>query len=260
MNSCRGLLITACGLFLLCGLRSFAQETPSAKAATSITRMRAVRDTGWEKIPPVVTGMPYSAVTEAETLQTLSDGTHIDHKMERTKTYRDSQGRTRMERYLPTGLSNNDPPTLGSVMIRDPVAGVSYFLNVQKHTVRQTVFHMPAAENNGVVTRLETRTSPAGDRPSIKVTVEDLGTQVIDGLAVSGKKVTSTIPASAQGNDRPFDVVAERWFSSELKVYVLIKTADQRSGEHNIKTTVTDRSEPDISLFQIPPDYTITQQ
>jgi hypothetical protein len=221
--------------------------------------MQAVRDTGWEKIPHVVTAMPYSAVTEAETLQTLPDGSHIDRKMERTKTYRDSQGRTRMEHYLPTGLSNNDPPTLGSVIIRDPVAGFSYFLSVQKRTARQSVFHMPAAET-GVVTRLETRTSAAGDRPPIKITVEDLGTQVIDGLAVNGKKVTSTIPANAQGNDRPFDVVAERWFSDELKIYLLIKTADPRSGENTIKTTVTDRSEPDISLFQVPPDYTITQQ
>lgn len=62
------------------------------------------------------------------------------------------------------------------------------------------------------------------------------------------------------GNDRPFDVVTERWFSKELETYILIKTNDPRSGEHTIKTTITDRGEPDPSLFQVPADYTIVQK
>jgi hypothetical protein len=254
MKFCLQLSIV-CGVLAVCGLPLLSQES-----STSLTSAIAVRDNGTERIPPVVIGLPYSSVTETETHQTLADGTRIDRKMERDKTYRDSQGRTRMEHYLPTGLANSDPPTFGTVMIRDPVAGVSYFLNPRQHTAREMPLHLPRANENGtVVSHLEVRSGPANNRPHAKITVEDLGTQVIEGLAVEGKKTTMTFPVDFEGNDKPFDTVTERWFSNELKTYILIKTTDPRSGEHTIKTTITDRGEPDPSLFQVPPDYTITQ-
>jgi hypothetical protein len=256
MNSCRG-LVAISSVFLLCGLSSFAQES----STTSVTSTIAVR--GLEPVPRVVTGQPFSAITETENLQTLADGTHIRRKMADTKTYRDSQGRTRMERYLESGSA--DFPELTSVMIEDPVASVAYFLNPRNHTARQMSFHAPVSEasadkNRIVTTRLQPRTDLATDRPHPKITVEDLGTQVIDGLVVEGKKTTTTFPVDSQGNDKPFDVVTERWFSKELGVYMLIKNSDPRSGENTNKVTITDRSEPEISLFQVPGDYTIAEQ
>jgi hypothetical protein len=258
MNSYRGLL-TVFSMFVLCGLSSFAQES----STTSVTSAIAAR--GLEVVPRVVTGQPYSAITETEILQTLSDGTHIRRKMAGTRSYRDSLGRTRLERYLPSGPRSSDSPDLASVMIQDPVANVAYFLNPRDHTARQMPFHAPVSEasvdKNSIVTaRLQPRTGSATDRPHPKITVEDLGTQVLDGLVVEGKRTTTTFPVDSQGNDKPFDVVTERWFSNELKTYILIKDVDPRSGENTIKTTVTDRSEPAISLFQVPADYTITQQ
>ena len=245
----------ACSLMLLCGSTAFGQESQ-----TTVIGTMAVRDNGFEHIPPVVRGMPYSAVTEGETVQTATDGTRFDHKMGRSKTYRDSQGRTRTERYIPTGLSNSDPPTVMSVIIRDPVAGVEYFLSPREHTARQMAMHLPPGDDNTrtSVTRLEMR--PESNRPQTKITVENLGTQTIEGLLVEGKKTTMIIPPNAQGNDRPFEVVTERWFSKELETYILIKTNDPRSGEHTTKTTITDRSEPDPSLFQVPAEYTIEQR
>jgi hypothetical protein len=257
MSSYRGLL-TICSVLLLCGLSSFAQESSTTSSVTSTIAVR-----GLEVVPRVVTGQPYSAITETESLQTLADGTHIRRKMASTKTYRDSQGRTRLERYLESGSA--DFPELTSVMIEDPVASVAYFLNPRNHTARQMPFHAPVSEasadkNRIVTTRLQPRTDLATDRPHPKITVEDLGTQVLDGLGVEGKKTTTTFPVDSQGNDKPFNVVTERWFSNELKTYILIKDVDPRSGENTIKTTVTDRSEPELSLFQVPADYTITQQ
>jgi hypothetical protein len=150
---------------------------------------------------------------------------------------------------------------LASVTIRDPVAGVEYFLNPGEHTARQMTLHLPRqgnAESNGsTVIRLEAK--PQDNRPRPKIRVEDLGTQVIDGLTVEGKRTTTTFPVDAQGNDRPFDVVTERWFSKELETYILIKTSDPRSGEHTTKTTSVDRSEPDPVLFEVPADYSITE-
>jgi hypothetical protein len=246
----------ACSLILLYGSIAFGQESPTNASSTI-----AAHENGMERIPPVVTGMPYSAVTETETVQAGADGTRFDHKMARTKTYRDSQGRTRIERYMPTGFSNSDPPAVLSVTIRDPVAGVEYFLNPREHTARQVTLHLPPpGQRTQPAVVSESEIKPRNNRPQTKITVEDLGTQVIDGLLVEGNRTTMTFPPDAQGNDKPFDVVTERWFSKELETYILIKTNDPRSGEHTIKTTIADRGEPDPSLFQVPADYTIEQK
>ena len=254
MNSSSKLLLVCCAL-LLCAHVSFAQESPAGTASAT-----AVPDTVIEKIPFVVTGVPYSSITESETIQTGDDGTRFDRKAEKMKTYRDSQGRTRTERYMPSLPSKSDPEEVLTVTIRDPVAGFEYFLNPRDHTARRKVLHAPRenAESNGsVVTRLEARSRD--DRPHPKITVEDLGTQVMDGLVVAGKRTTMAFPADFDGNDRPFDVVNERWFSKELETNILTVTNDPRSGEHKIKTTIINRAEPDPALFEVPADYTISE-
>src|SRR5580692_11425883 len=55
-------------------------------------------------VPNNSSGLPYSAIRETETVQTLSDGTHIVTKSS-TRTYRDSQGRTRSEFSPPAQLA-----------------------------------------------------------------------------------------------------------------------------------------------------------
>lgn len=155
--------LPALSLILLYGSIAFGQESPA-----NVTSTIAAKDNGMERIPPVVTGMPYSAVTEGETVQTAADGTRFDRKMEKAKTYRDSQGRTRMERYIPTGFSNGDLPTVSSVTIRDPVAGVAYFLNPREHRARQMTLHLPPAGDrtqSSLVTWAcgETEEQPASD-------------------------------------------------------------------------------------------------
>lgn len=66
-----------------------------------------------------------------------------------------------------------------------------------------------------------------------------------------------TYPAGSMGNDGPITVVSEDWFSAELKVSVLSKSSDPRSGESTMKLTNLSQAEPDASLFQVPGDYTI---
>src|SRR5689334_18513685 len=65
----------------------------------------------------VVKGAPYSAEAVSESRQTLSDGNVISHE-NRSRVYRDSDGRTRQETYRKGELR--------SVYINDPVAHVSY--------------------------------------------------------------------------------------------------------------------------------------
>lgn len=94
----------------------------------------------------------------------------------------------------------------------------------------------------GVVTKYETRT-------------EDLGTRDFEGVSAEGTRRTTIIPAGAIGNERPIEVVYERWYSKELGLVVYSKNSDPRFGEQTYRLTNIMRSEPDPSLFSVPTEY-----
>ena len=92
------------------------------------------------------------------------------------------------------------------------------------------------------------------------VTTESLGTQTMEGVLVEGTRTTLTFPEGSQDNDRPITVVNDVWRSPELKINVLVKTDDPRSGESTIRLTNIDLSNPILSLFQPPPDCKIVDE
>ena len=86
---------------------------------------------------------------------------------------------------------------------------------------------------------------------------EDLGEQVIEGVTAKGTRTTTVIPAGAIGNEQPITVTSEEWLSPDLKVLVMTKHADPRSGETTYRLTGITRGEPDPSLFDLPAGVTI---
>jgi hypothetical protein len=92
---------------------------------------------------------------------------------------------------------------------------------------------------------------------SSPATKEDLGEQVIEGVAAKGTRTTTVIPAGAIGNEQPITVTSEEWFSPDLNVLVMTKHADPRSGETTYRLTGITRGEPDASLFELPAGVTI---
>ncbi|HSK65178.1 MAG TPA: hypothetical protein VK893_15095, partial [Pyrinomonadaceae bacterium] len=58
---------------------------------------------------------------------------------------------------------------------------------------------------------------------------EQLGKQVIEGVEAEGTRTTITIPAGEIGNDRPIEIVSERWYSPELQLVVMTRHSDPRS-------------------------------
>jgi hypothetical protein len=88
-------------------------------------------------------------------------------------------------------------------------------------------------------------------------TEESLGTRQIEGVKATGRKTTSTIPAGQIGNDRPIEITDERWDSSELKLTLLSRHHDPRTGDIEYRLTHINRAEPPQDLFVVPPDYTI---
>jgi hypothetical protein len=96
-----------------------------------------------------------------------------------------------------------------------------------------------------------------GDGPA--PVAEQLGSQTIEGVLVEGTRTTTSIPAGQIGNERPIEMVSERWFSPELKALVLSKQSDPRFGETTYRLSSIARGDPDPSLFEIPSDYTIVE-
>jgi len=88
---------------------------------------------------------------------------------------------------------------------------------------------------------------------------EDLGTLTIEGVPATGSRVTITIPAGQIGNERPIEIVDERWYSKDLQAFVMTKHSDPRSGETVYRLTDISRTEPDRSLFQVPADYEVKE-
>lgn len=98
------------------------------------------------------------------------------------------------------------------------------------------------------------RTKPGPNANEVK---EQLGKQLIEGVEAEGTRTTVTIPAGEIGNERPIEIVNERWYSAELQLVVMSRYSDPRSGETTYKLTNINRSEPVKSLFEVPADYTV---
>jgi hypothetical protein len=89
---------------------------------------------------------------------------------------------------------------------------------------------------------------------------EPLGIQNMEGVEVEGTRTTTTIPAGEIGNERPIDVVYEKWYSKDLKVIVFSKHNDPRFGEQTYRLIHISRKEQPISLFSSPAGYTIEEK
>jgi len=229
-----------------------------------------------------VSGAPYSAEQVTEHVQTLADGTHITRPAEKALYYRDSLGRTRIERTfpMPPGVPESAIVRHSLIEINDPVSGAHYTLDERRRTATKFSFPpaLPAPSANGAAARstgwltlapapppaasqavAQVDVAPYAQRKEAQVSHESLGTQTIEGVLAEGMRTTMVFPVGAVGNDRPITTVHETWMSPELKVVVLSKDSDPRNGESTIRLTNISRAEPDAALFQVPPDYQITE-
>src|SRR5471030_862735 len=89
---------------------------------------------------------------------------------------------------------------------------------------------------------------------------EDLGKQTIEGVIADGTRTTSTIDVGAIGNDRPIQIVTERWYSADLQTVLSTKTTDPRMGEMSFQLTNVRRGDQGVYLFQVPAGYTVGER
>jgi hypothetical protein len=195
-----------------------------------------------------VKGAPYSAQFVTESTQTLGDGTRISRKSNGA-VYRSAEGRTRRETTLAAvGPVAVEGEPVQMVFINDPVARQHYALDVNRRTARRLPLpdRPPAPPGPG----------PEGDD---NVKTESLGKRTIEGVEAEGTRTTIQIPTGRVGNDRPLEIVSERWYSPELQVVVLSSHKDPFAGENVYRLTNINRAEPAPALFEVPADYTIVE-
>jgi hypothetical protein len=203
-----------------------------------------------------VTGRPLAATEERHSLQVLGDGTRIE-RTDTDKFYRDDMGRTRTERQD------------GTVLLNDPVQGTSAEINGNRKVVRRARKAVSAdvaakidAELASVkVTAVTGSATPVIVADKLKAETlakaaarqeEDLGYQSVNGVTAQGFRTTTTIPAGQIGNDRPIQIVSERWYSPDLQMNVRTTNSDPRFGETTYQLTNILQAVPDPTLFQIP--------
>jgi TonB family protein len=125
----------------------------------------------------LVAGAPFSADIASETIQTLADGTRIIQGFA-GRIYRDSQGRTRIERTFRMGGTSD---SLQTITIYDPVGGASYILDPETRIVEKADVPVRVAPPLANVTAQKTTT---------------VGSEVIPGMAI--KRVPPPYPAIAK--------------------------------------------------------------
>ena len=229
---------------------------------------------------PVI-GAPYSAEAVSESVQVLTDGNRIVRRSA-LRVYRDANGRTRREELGSDGQ-------VVSVSINDPAKGISLMFDPAVNIARRTgvaTFIAEAGVAGGAASskeitltytqeakaHVEMKTAQEAELKAkqhadqaaaphaggeLRATKEDLGQQVIEGVTAKGTRTTTVIPAGAIGNELSITVTSEEWFSPDLKVLVMTKHADPRSGETTYRLTGITRGEPDPSLFELPAGVTI---
>ena len=216
-----------------------------------------------------VTGAPYSAVEVTQTSQSLPNGNVISRTTQST-VYRDSQGRVRTETTLPArpgGPGQNAGQASRTIVsIHDPVAGVSLELDPQTKEARE--MRMPGGPGAGARTGFAGRGArqDAATRPNGRAATTDpnllretLAEQAVNGVMASGVRETRTIPAGEIGNAQAIQAVRETWMSTDLKVPVMTRLSDPRTGTTTTQLTNVVRAEPDPALFQTPADYRVVK-
>lgn len=210
----------------------------------------------------VVKGAPFSATATSETTQTLPDGTVI-HRTTTSTLYRDSQGRSRGEVTF-SGFgplqTTGKPRTM--IMINDPVAGAHYMLNAEEkvaHKMKMRTREGGGLPEKGPAFENKMQQRMAKEDVAGEVTRESLGTQPINGVNAEGTRLTHTIPVGRIGNDRPINIVFERWYSPDLQVVVKSTRSDPRFGTTTYTVTNVQRTEPAPALFTVPSGYTVNE-
>jgi hypothetical protein len=100
----------------------------------------------------------------------------------------------------------------------------------------------------------ESASQAGSERPG--VTTEDLGSQVVEGVPVTGVRTVTILPAGYSGNNGQIKITREVWSSAEMKLVMNVVTIDPRVGETTSGLENFSRK-PDATMFRPPDGYEV---
>jgi hypothetical protein len=205
---------------------------------------------------PPIAGAAFSAEEVVSSYSLTSDGRRVDQPESRRELYRDSVGRTRVERRLALAPNASDPPLL--VEIIDVVGGYYYALDLEKRVAHRMAMPRPGGrslenEEPPIAVAPEGARQQSGSAP----VVEKLGKHSIDGLSVEGVRRTLNLPDGSNAQRRY--TTSEVWRSPDLNAVVMEELTDPLHGVRTTRMRNIRRSEPDAALFQVPQGFTIQE-
>jgi hypothetical protein len=195
---------------------------------------------------------PFSGVIQVQRTFVDKDGNVSNYKTMRN-IGRDTQGRIFNEVRTLEPLSFAGQPDVRGILIYDPQTRTSTHLNPQAHTFTTGTVNRPPE----TVPPALLYASPTGTNlpPNPYLKEEDLGVHEIDGVSAHGVRETQIIPAATSGGPE-IQVTDEFWYSPDLRINVIIRHNDPRTGSVTMTVTQITRTDPDPSRFQIPEGYT----
>ena len=193
---------------------------------------------------------PFSGVIQVQ--RTLVQTGRIFNLRTIREIGRDSRGRIFNERRMLLRVTDTATPELLAVHIYDPQTRISIRLDTLAHTFQSGTVNRPPETVPPALLA-----TPAGTNlPKNQfVKEEDLGVHEMEGVSAHGVRETQTIPAESSGTGKEVVIVDEYWYSQDLRINLMIRHSDPRSGSVTMTVTHIARTDPDPSRFQIPEGY-----
>lgn len=199
---------------------------------------------------------PFSGTINVERSIVGRDGSTAQFKTVRY-IHRDSRGRIYNESRTLLPASSTDTPQLVSIHLYDPQTRISTFVNPRERTFSQSTVNRPPE----TVPPVFLNASPTGNSlPQNEFTKEeDLGSREMEGLSVHGIREIQTIPAENSPTGKEIVVTDEYWYSADLRINMVLKHSDPRTGSVTMTVTGVTRAEPEPAVMEVPAGYTSAQ-
>jgi hypothetical protein len=199
-----------------------------------------------------VPNAPFTARVDIISHEILPDGT-VNIRTTIAHVARSSSGRIYNERRMLVPASFKGEPILLSALIYDPNNRLSTFYEPATHLARERTLPQPPRPAANSVP------GPApANNPYFKE--EQIGTQPLGGLTLTGIRRTRTIPAQVSTTGKDLVITDEYWYSPDLSIYMIIKHNDPRTGEQIVAVTEVDRHEPPGTMMTVPQGYKVVDE
>jgi hypothetical protein len=199
-----------------------------------------------------IANAPFTGIINVERSVVERDGT-IQYLKTFREIGRDSRGRIFNQYRTLLPASDSGTPQVVRVLLYDPQTRTSILLFPQQRMFSTGTVNRPPETQPPTLHDASTTGNSIPRNDFTKQ--EDLGNRQIEGLAVHGVRETQTIAAEKSGIGKEILVTDEYWYSADLRINMIIKHSDPRTGTATMTITQIQRAEPDPGLLQIPEGY-----